>query len=421
MTRITRNRPRWATLLLAPLAALSLGLAACGGGEKAEGDEHGEAEAEFERGPHNGRLLRDGDFAVEITIFETGVEPQFRVYAYEKNRPVAPQSVQLTMALTRLGGGVDRFSFQPQGDYLMGSGVVAEPHSFDVAVSATRQGKRHDWRYQSYEGRTTISREAAIAGGVKVEQAGSTEISETLDLSGRIELQPSGRGDVRAWFPGRIVSLRANVGDRVARGQIIATVESSESLQTYSIPAPISGVVLERPVNVGDVASDNPIYVIANPSAIQAEFHVFPRDAEKVRSGQRVTIRSLGGDMTVQSTIDAFLPLTEVSTQTVTARARVPNPDGFWRPGMAVEGTVATRTTAIPLAVRTSALQRFRDFTVVFARVGDTYEVRMLELGRQTPEWTEVLSGLRPGETYVTEGAFLIRADIEKSGASHDH
>jgi cobalt-zinc-cadmium efflux system membrane fusion protein len=88
---------------------------------------------------------------------------------------------------------------------------------------------------------------------------------------------------------------------------------------------------------------------------------------------------------------------------------------------MAVEGTVATRTTAIPLAVRTSALQRFRDFTVVFARVGDTYEVRMLELGRQTPEWTEVLGGLAPGETYVTEGAFLIRADIEKSGASHDH
>lgn len=45
----------------------------------------------------------------------------------------------------------------------------------------------------------------------------------------------------------------------------------------------------------------------------------------------------------------------------------------------------------------------------------------MLELGRQSPEWTEVLGGLKPGEAYVSENAFLIRADVEKSGASHDH
>jgi len=80
---------------------------------------------------------------------------------------------------------------------------------------------------------------------------------------------------------------------------------------------------------------------------------------------------------------------------------------------------VATQQAS--LAVRTKALQRFRDFTVVFAKVGDTYEVRMLELGRRTPEWTEVLGGLEPGTEYVTDGAFLIRADIDKSGASHDH
>ncbi len=74
-----------------------------------------------------------------------------------------------------------------------------------------------------------------------------------------------------------------------------------------------------------------------------------------------------------------------------------------------------------PLAVRTRALQPFRDFTVVYAKVGDTYEVRMLDLGRRTEEWTEVLGGIEPGTTYVVDGAFLIRADIEKSGASHDH
>jgi cobalt-zinc-cadmium efflux system membrane fusion protein len=75
----------------------------------------------------------------------------------------------------------------------------------------------------------------------------------------------------------------------------------------------------------------------------------------------------------------------------------------------------------VELAVRQSAIQRFRDFQVVFARFGETYEVRMLELGRQNSEWAEVLAGLKPGSEYVTGNRYLITADIEKSGASHDH
>ena len=41
--------------------------------------------------------------------------------------------------------------------------------------------------------------------------------------------------------------------------------------------------------------------------------------------------------------------------------------------------------------------------------------------GRSSPEWTEVISGIAPGTPYAAAGSFLIRADIEKSGASHDH
>ena len=71
--------------------------------------------------------------------------------------------------------------------------------------------------------------------------------------------------------------------------------------------------------------------------------------------------------------------------------------------------------------MRESGLQRFRDFTVVFAKYCATYEVRMLELGRKDGDFVEVLGGIDPGENYVTANSFLIKADIEKSGASHDH
>jgi len=71
--------------------------------------------------------------------------------------------------------------------------------------------------------------------------------------------------------------------------------------------------------------------------------------------------------------------------------------------------------------VKTAGLQAFRDFTVVYAQVGETYEVRMLELGTPQGDMVEVLGGLEPGTRYVTESSYVIKADIEKSGASHDH
>ena len=66
-------------------------------------------------------------------------------------------------------------------------------------------------------------------------------------------------------------------------------------------------------------------------------------------------------------------------------------------------------------------MQAFRDFTVVFEQVGDEYEVRMLQLGQQQGDWVEVLDGISAGAQYVSANSYLIKADIEKSGASHDH
>ncbi|PVM92943.1 efflux RND transporter periplasmic adaptor subunit [Caulobacter endophyticus] len=407
----------------APLALAIAGaliLAACGPAP-AKPENHAAEEAE-KRGPHGGRMLQDGDLAIEITIFEDGVEPEFRVYAYRKDRPLAPGQIQLSIALTRLDGEVNRFSFKPEGDYLRGQGVVTEPHSFDVAVSAVQGGRTSNWRYESYEGRTTISAQAAKAGGVRTEVAGPAPIAQLVDMAGRVEITPEGKGEVRAWYPGRIMSLSGQLGTSVRKGQVLARVESSESLQTYSIPAPISGVIIEKNLNVGDVAMERPIFVIADPTKLHAEFFVYPRDAEKVRVGQPVEVRSLSGDTRLTAQVEAVLPTADLVSQTLLAHVHLPGgADRAFRPGMGVEGSFQVGAQTAPLAVRTKAIQRFRDFQVVFVKVRDAYEVRMLQIGRQTPEWTEVLSGLKPGAEYVVDGAFLIRADIEKSGASHDH
>ena len=405
-------------------ACLVTSLAACGdGGEAGHGHEESETADSFERGPHRGRMLRDGNVAIEVTIFETGVPPEFRLYPYVDNKPVDPKQVRVSMAVTRLGNKVDRFTFQPHEDYLKAGASVTEPHSFDVSVASEYSGKKSTWTYATYEGRTTIAREAADKGGIAVVNVGPATIEETMDLTGRVELLPEGRADVKAWYPGRIVAMSKYIGDRVRKGEIIARVESASSLQTYGIPAPFDGMIAERNGSVGGVAGDEPLYVIVDTSELHAELSLFPQDAAKVRAGQKIVVTSATGNAQFTGTIEAVLPQNSKNTPILIAHVHVPKAEteGVWYPGMGVTGVVTVGTVNVPLAVRTKALQRFRDFTVVYARVGDTYEVRMLELGKQTPEWTEIKGGIEPGETYVSENAFLVRADVEKSGASHDH
>ena len=413
------------TWRIAPFALiLAAGLiASCSDRSKAPTAEAGAeaGPAEYERGPHNGRLLRDGDFSLEVTIYEEGPEPLFRLYPYLKDKPLDPRQVQVSMALTRLGPKIDRFTFTPEADYLASPGVVSEPHSFDVSVAAARGGARSAWTYQSYEGRTVIKADAARAGGVKTERAGAAVLGETLPLSGRVEITPEGQSEVFARYPGRVVSLNAALGQRVTRGQVLARVESSESLQTYAITAPISGVILTKTVNVGTIAGTSPMLTIGDPTRLHAEFFLYPKDAERVRVGQGVEVVSQAGAHRARGVIEAILPAADPVSQTLVAHVELPFQGGVWRPGLGVQGVVQVGQGSVPLAVRTKALQPFRDFTVVYAKVGDTYEVRMLTLGRRTDEWTEVLGGLEPGTEYVSDGAFLIRADIEKSGASHDH
>lgn len=409
----------------AAMTALALGLASCGGGDKAAKAEGGEAEAaaaDYERGPHNGRLLRDGDFALEVTLYEEGPEPLFRLYPYLKDKPLDPKGVSVGISLTRLGPKVDQFTLTPENDYLTSASPVTEPHSFDVAVSGVYAGKRSNWTYQSYEGRTTIAADAAKAGGITTARVGPALLGETLSVSGRVEITPEGRSEVYARYPGRVVSLTVQLGQQVRKGQVLARVESSESLQTYSIVAPISGVITEKNVNPGAMTgAGGPMLAIGDPTKLYAAFFLYPRDAERVRVGQKVIVKSLAGDYTTEGVIQAILPGADVMSQTLVAHVALTPQGAVWRPGLGVQGTVQVGAGQVPLAVRTKALQPFRDFTVVYAKVGNTYEVRMLDLGRRTEEWTEVLGGIDPGVEYVVDGAFLIRADIDKSGASHDH
>lgn len=397
-------------------------LSACGASEPAPSVQgHGApAAGEFERGPHRGRMLRDGNFALEVTIFETNVPPQYRLYVYQDDKPFTPEEVEAVVELLRLDGEVNRFTFKPEGDYLTGSGTVTEPHSFDVTVNATHAGTPHQWAFESHEGRTTLPADVAKDAGVTVEVAGPAFIRDTAQLVGSIALNTNRHAAIKARFPGIVRDVPVQQGQKVRRGQTLVVIEGNESMRRYSLTAPFDGVVLSRSTNVGDVAGDNTLIEMADLSEVWVEMQAIGKDAARLAAGQRVHVQAATGDAEGDTVIDALLPLA-TRGQSVVARASLPNPEGRWRPGMTVSTDVVISDREVPLAVKETGLQRFRDFTVVFAQVGETYEVRMLELGARDGEHVEVLGGIKPGTSYVTEQSFLIKADIEKSGASHDH
>jgi cobalt-zinc-cadmium efflux system membrane fusion protein len=388
------------------------------------GDEHGHEiseEAEFDRGPHGGRLLSNENFELEITIYESGLPPEFRVYAYHDKQALAADEVKLDIKLKRTGNKVDHIKFVAQQDYLRGKATIYEPHSFDVLVKASYENKTYSWQYDSFEGRTQIPASIASEMGIQTEAAAALTLLERRTFTGRIQTNPNRLSHVRPRFAGVIKTIHFELGDMVRAGDIMATVQSNESLQNYSVKAAIDGMIVKRDLQVGEATGETPLFIIADHSDVWVELDIFLRDLALIKKGQTVLLETLDGKDQITAAIDWVSPLTAHASQSVRARVTVANKEGILRPGQFIRGHVTIAEHEVALAVRQSALQRFRDFQVVFARFDDTYEVRMLELGRSNNEWVEVLGGIDPGTQYVTKNSYLIKADIEKSGASHDH
>ena len=385
-----------------------------------ESEHYQQPTEEPEKGPHRGRLLKDNGFVLELTIFETGVPPEFRVWITNKGQPVKPSEVPLNIKLTRLGGIEDNINFAVQGDFLRGKSEIYEPHSFMVTVNAEYQGKSHRWQYDNFEGRTSIESQVAEALEIKTSIAGPAVLKETVSVYGKLITHPENSREIRARFDGIIKGVHVALGQRVKKGQALLTVESNESLKSYKVFSPINGVIRQRNANSGEQTHGRVLFEIADNSILMGELSVFPGDRHRVFLGANALISIKGSEQVVSGVIKQIDNVIQPN-QSILVRAQLSNESGRLLPGSFLSAEIEVAEHQVPLAVKRSGLQAFRDFTVVFVKIGNDYEVRMLELGRVAGEWVEVLGGLKLGSEYVSKNSYIIKADIEKSGASHDH
>lgn len=413
-----------AVLALGGLGALLIlhGAHSHSAGEASEHGHEEHGEPEVVKGPNHGRLLTDGDFVLELAIFEEDVPPEFRAWFTRGGKPVAPAGVKLTVKLTRPGNVVDTHVFSPAGDFARSPQEVYEPHSFTYDIVAEESGRTHRWQVEAPEMQTTIAAAGAEQAGVKVAAAGPAEMAETLSVYGQVKLNADRIGRATPRFGGVIKEARKALGDAVQADEVMAVVETNQTLAMLEVKAPLAGVVVDRNATAGETVPDGTaLYTIADLGTVWVDLNV-PKSAQgRVRIGQAVIIHPDDGGPEATGTIGWISPFGSTEAQTLVARVILPNPDGRWRPGLFIKAEIRLDVARVAVAVKDSGIQTLFDFTVVFSQHGELYQARPLELGRRMNGYVEVLKGINAGELYVTENSFLIKADIGKSGASHDH
>jgi cobalt-zinc-cadmium efflux system membrane fusion protein len=453
---------------------------------------HDRPPPEAPRGPHGGRLLAQGDYAIEVVIFEQNVAPHFRLYAFADGQQLAPGASSLTLELKRLGRSPERLHFIREGDYLRSEQIVGEPHSFEVAIDAEHEGRHYRFGYAQVEARVDMSDRQLELNGIEILTAGPAAIRSSLDLIGEIRLNADRAVTVVPRLVGIVEALPVQAGDTVRKGQVLAVISSQSladqrseliaaqqrlalaqttlereqrlwqerisaeqdylaarqamqeariavdsarqklaaigggqsggDLTRYEIRAPIAGVIADKQIAVGQVVTaEAPIFVVADLSTVWAEMTVYASDLDTVREGRQLMVKAAAFDATARGEVVYVSPLVGETTRTAIARVVLPNPQGRWRPGLTVTGELVAEETEVPLAVAIEGLQNLRDRQVVFARYGQQFEARPLRLGRRDGRYAEVLDGLLPGERYAAGNSFLIKAELGKAGASHDH
>ena len=269
---------------------------------------------------------------------------------------------------------------------------------------------------------TTIEAQTAQSAGIRTARVGPGEIADEHEVQGLLTPVEGRIAQVTARFPGPVRAVQVGVGDQVKAGQVLATVESNLSLTTYSITAPISGVVMARTASVGMSAAEGaPLFEIADLSTLWVDLHIFGRDAGHIEAGVPVTVSRLSDGASEQTTLERVLPGTATASQSTIARASLRNADGRWRPGSAVKARITVDRAAVGLVVPVTALQTAEDRDVVYVQQGDVYHTRPVKLGRRDAERVEVLEGLKTGEQVVVSQSFLVKADMEKSTVEEEH
>lgn len=258
--------------------------------------------------------------------------------------------------------------------------------------------------------------------GIEVDVAGPGKLHIEIAVPGEVVVNYDKLAHIAPRFPGVVTEVRKHVGDHVRKGEVLAVIESNEGLTPYEMKSFINGTVLEKHMTLGEVHSEDvAAFVIADLDTVWINLSIYQMHLPKVAVGQRVVISAGKGVPDARGVISYISPSVDEHTRTATARVVLPNRGGRWRPGLFVEGRITVEETEVALLVPKSALQTMDGRTVVFVDEHEDFLPQPVEIGRSNETRAEVLSGLEPGQEYVSKGGFVLKAELLKGAFVDEH
>ncbi|MEH2510496.1 cobalt-zinc-cadmium efflux system membrane fusion protein [Nitrobacteraceae bacterium AZCC 1564] len=197
------------------------------------------------------------------------------------------------------------------------------------------------------------------------------------------------------------------------------------TLRRQELRAPISGRIAERRVDLGSLVGregqESELFVIVDLKVVWAELAVPAADLNAVSEGQSIALKLGNLVEPIPATIMFVSPLLDKDTRLARVVASVDNSSHILRPGSFVTAEIPVRTTLASISVPKTALQTIKDDAVVFVRTADGFEPRRISTGREDHQSIEVTSGLSAGERIATVNTFILKAELGKSDAQHQH
>ncbi|MFH1278498.1 MAG: efflux RND transporter periplasmic adaptor subunit [Candidatus Eisenbacteria bacterium] len=331
--------------------------------------------------------------------------------------------LSVLLAAWFLEGG--RFGFAEEGEH---EHENEQEQEHNRARGVAGEANQSDDGHEDHAGGVLeLTPEAVRMAGIRLARADRGSIETSIHVPGEVGFNEDRLVHVVPRFAGIAHEVHFRMGDRVRSGDILAVLESNESLSKYAIAAPISGWIIEKDVTPGEfVSGDRPIYVIADLTHVWVNLAVYLKDVQKINPGQTVTLHAIGSDLSTEGTIEYITPILDPRTRSMTARIILPNPENSWRPGTFVHADIMAGRGEERLLVEKDAVQILDDEYVVFIPEGDaSFNPVLVVVGESDSRFTEILAGLDSGMEYVAAGAFELKAKIVTGAlgghAGHGH
>lgn len=201
-----------------------------------------------------------------------------------------------------------------------------------------------------------------------------------------------------------------------------AGVSGAGNLARFELRAPQDGLVMEKHITPGEaVKEDADLLVIADLSTVWAEITVYPANLNQIHIGQNVRIHSTELNHEARGQVAYIGSLVGEQTRSAKARVTLSNPEGRWRPGLFVNVALAEGQYPAKMVLPVSSLHTYEEKTVVFVREGDAFEVQPVKIGRKDQQSVEILEGLDPGALVAATNSFIVKAELGKASAEHEH